>query len=76
MYNTLLFERSIMSQIQYIESQRIGDVKLTLWRTGNYCYQIETSLKGNTEVFNFEGEYNEAMCEFIMKAREINNKMA
>lgn len=63
-----------MSQIQYIESQQIGNTKVTLWRTGEYMYQIETNTKGNTEVFNFEGEYNSAMCEFIMKAREINNK--
>lgn len=65
-----------MSQIQYIESIQIGDTKLTLWRTGNYQYQLETTEKGKTKVFNFEGEYNSAMIEFIHKAREINNKMA
>lgn len=63
-----------MSQIQYLESQQIGDTKLTLWRTGNYMYQIEMNTKGNTEVFNFEAEYNDAVCQFIMKAREVNNK--
>jgi hypothetical protein len=65
-----------MSQIQYIESQQIGDTKIVLWRTGDYQYQIEYKSGSNTKVFNFEGEYNSAMCEFIMKAREINNKMA
>ena len=65
-----------MSQIQYVESQQIGETKIILWRTGNYQYQIETKTKGNTQVFNFEAEYNQAMTEFIMKAREINNKMA
>lgn len=71
-----LIEREDMSQIQYLESQQIGDTKVILWRTGNYRYQIETKEKGNTEVFNFEAEYNDAVCEFIMKAREINNKQA
>ena len=65
-----------MSQIQYIESQQIGNTKVILWRTGNYLYQIETKTGDTTKVFNFEGEYNTAVCEFIMKAREINNQMA
>ncbi len=71
-----LIERKDMSQIQYLESQQIGNTKVTLWRTGNYRYQIETKTETNTEVFNFEAEYNQAVCEFIQKAREINNKMA
>jgi hypothetical protein len=65
-----------MSQIQYLESQQIGNTKVILWRTGNYRYQIETKTETNTEVFNFEAEYNEAVCEFIQKARAINNKMS
>jgi hypothetical protein len=65
-----------MSQIQYIHGQQIGNTKVILWRTGNYMYQIEKKNKTNTEVFNFEGEYHTAMCEFIMKAREINNQVA
>lgn len=63
-----------MSSIQYIDSITIGDTKLTLWHRGNYQYQIETKTKGNTEVFNFEAEYNDAMCEFIHQARKINNE--
>ena len=65
-----------MSQIQYIESQQIGETKIILWRTGNYQYQIETKNNGKSKVFNFEGEYNTAVCEFIMQARKINNETA
>ena len=65
-----------MSQIQYIQSQQIGNTKVTLWRTGNYQYQIEKSTKGNTEVFNFEAEYNDAMSEFLTQASQLNSNLA
>ena len=65
-----------MSQIQYIESQQVGNTKVILWRTGNYQYQIETKTKGNTKVFNFEAEYSEAMSEFLVQASKLNMKTA
>ena len=61
--------------IQYIESQTIGNTKITLWRVADYSYQIEISNNGQKKVLNFAGEYHEAMSEFILKASEIN-KMA
>ena len=59
-----------------IQSQQIRDTKIAVYNTGKRQYQIVTTKGSNVKVLNFEGEYNSAICEFIMKAREINNKMA
>lgn len=75
-YNKVFTERSSMSRIQVIDSITIGNTKLTLLDFGKKKYQIETKTKTNTEVFNFEGEYNSAMCEFIQKAVKLNKEMA
>jgi len=65
-----------MSRVQYIDSITVGNTKLILWNRGNYQYQIETKIKDTTKVFNFEAEYNEAVCEFIMQASKLNKQMA
>lgn len=59
-----------------IQSITIGDTGLVLWHKGKCSYQIETTRNGNTKVFNFEADHNNAVCELIMQAREINNEMA
>ncbi len=59
--------------VQHLESQQVGDTKIILWHLGKDRYQIETIHKTNYKVFNFDGEYNEAVCTFIMEARKLNN---
>lgn len=59
-----------------VQSITIGDTHIILWNRGKHSYQIETTRKSTTGVFNFEGTYHNAVCELIMQAREINNEMA
>lgn len=59
-----------------VQSITIGDTRLVLWHMGKKSYQIETTRKSNTEVFNFDSDHNHAVCELIMRARELNNVQA